>query len=91
MFYEEDVGDFLCLHDDNDHNQLSWAAAMIVGVQGALRIQKLTNLEWKDIILENDCFEIWIRSSKTDQAKKGWCFRVCKLDAEIEDRDPFLR
>jgi integrase len=70
-FSKEDIENFLQQSSD-----VVMKCAIVVGLFGLSRIGELCNILFEDIAVHNSDFEFMISQSKTDQAKKGFTFRV---------------
>jgi hypothetical protein len=86
VFDEDALGDFIVLADASSE-MIVWMVVAIISVHGALRVSEVANLTFMDVEDKGDKgFQVWIRSSKTDKAAKGWAFMI--IPDKFTQRDP---
>lgn len=75
-FSSEQIEQFVLNASDSLDIEVKKLIAQI-GIQGALRVSELVNLEYNDVtFLENGAVDIFIKKSKTDPASKGHHFII---------------
>jgi integrase len=79
----EEVDRFLNLDSNTnvvDHNKckpiILFKCVLVLGIYGLLRVSELVNLNFEDLVISKDSVDVKINQSKTDQAKKGFVFRI---------------